>query len=602
MVARPGPIGKKGRTETHDRLSRPCVAPTRQRAASAPGREVSNLLGRIMPWAALAGALLMGMAMTWAVHVAEDRRASAEFARTADLAVDLITTRLHQHVVVLRAAKGLFAAQDGVVARNGFLRFIVEVGIARDLSGIRGVGFAPLVPAEGTAGPEAEIQDRYRQRIAVHPATDQPWRAPIVLLEPADERNMAALGYDMYSDPVRRAAMLRAIASGEPEMSGPAVLVQEIDGEKQMGFLIYLAYGARPDLLEAGDTSGGPPAEGFVYAPFRGTDLIRAALAEAPGLPVELEIADTAVPGRPLYRGDIPAEGTALRQLREVEVMGRTWRIDIRQTGGSAWHRHLGTLLVGLISVLFAAAAGLAVAARRHEEAQAREVMAAAAREAEYRGLLLQEMKHRIKNHIARIQSIARQSARGAEDVATFTAAFDARLQAMAAVQEILAGTAMAQAGLREILRKELQQCLDTEEVEHLLDGPPVILDERQAHALALVAHELVTNAMKYGGLSEGGGGLRVGWRIEPGGPPGAAPGVVIDWEERFGAAGAAPAAGKGFGSRLIEASLKGELSGTIERSFTEAGLRIALRFPLKPAAAPKPAAPGGREWRRRRG
>src|SRR5690606_16169472 len=139
---------------------------------------------------------------------------------------------------------------DGVVARDGFLRFIVEVGIASDLSGIRGIGFAPLVPAAETAAPEAEILGRYHQKIPVRPATDQPWRAPIVLLEPADARNMAALGYDMYSDPVRRAAMLRAIASGEPEMSGPTELKQEIDGQKQMGFLIYLAYGGRPDLLD----------------------------------------------------------------------------------------------------------------------------------------------------------------------------------------------------------------------------------------------------------------------------------------------------------------------------------------------------------------
>lgn len=552
-----------------------------------------RVLGRILPHAVLAGALLMGVAMTWAVHLAEARRAAAEFARTADLAVDLITTRLHRHVVLLRAAKGLFAAQEGVVARRAFQRFIDEVGIGRDLTGVQGVGFARVVAAGDTAGPEAEILGRYGLEIPVHPATDQPWRAPIVLLEPADERNLAALGYDMYSDPVRRAAMLRAVASGEPEMSAPAELVQETGGERQTGFLIYLAYGGRPDA-PAG--SGGPPAEGFVYAPFRGTDLIRAALAEAPDLPVALEITDKAAPERPIHRDDIPAGAGTPRQEREVEVMGRTWRIGIWQTGGRAWHRHLGTLLVGLISALFAAAAALAIAARRHEAAQAREVAAAAAREAEYRGLLLQEMKHRIKNHIARIQSIARQSARGAEDVAAFTAAFDARLQAMAAVQEILAGTATPQAGLREILRKELQQCLDTEEVEHLLDGPPVTLDERQAHALALVAHELVTNAMKYGGLSEGGGGLRVGWRIERGSPPE----VVIDWVERFGAAEAAPAAGKGFGSRLIEASLKGELSGSIERSFTGEGLRIALRFPLNPAMMPRPEA--GRERRRRRG
>lgn len=519
----------------------------------------------------------MGMAMTWAVHVAEGQREEAEFARAADLMVDLITTRLQQHVVVLRAAKGLFAAQEGIAARDEFLRFIEEVGIARDLTGVQGVGFARLIPAGDPSQVEAEILGRYGVKAAVHPATDQPWRAPIVLLEPADPRNLAALGYDMYADPVRRAAMDRAIASGEPEMSAPVELVQEITGEKQTGFLIYLAYGGRPD-------GGLPHAEGFVYAPFRGADLIRAALADAPDLPVTLAVADKEAPDRPFFTGGPFSSGWALRQGREVEVMGRTWRIDIRQAGGMIWQRYPGTMLVGLVSVLFVAAAGLASAARRQEAAQARELAAAAAREAEYRGLLLQEMKHRIKNHIARIQSIARQSARGAGDVKAFTAAFDARLQAMAAVQDILAGSATPQAELGAILRKELQQCLDTEEVEHLMDGPPVLLDERQAHALALVAHELVTNALKYGGLSEGGGGLRVGWRIEAGDPPG----VVIDWVERLDGAGTEPTFSKGFGSRLIEASLRGELSGTIERSFTPEGLRIALRFPVKLARVAK--------------
>src|SRR5690606_7284669 len=145
--------------ETDGRPISSCIAPARRGAVPVWRRAVKRLYGRIMPHVALAGAVLMGAAMTWAVHVAEVRRDAAEFARTADLAVDLITTRLHKHVVVLRAAKGLFAAQDGVVARDGFLRFIVEVGIASDLSGVRGIGFAPLVPAAETAPPEAEILD-----------------------------------------------------------------------------------------------------------------------------------------------------------------------------------------------------------------------------------------------------------------------------------------------------------------------------------------------------------------------------------------------------------------------------------------------------------
>jgi CHASE1-domain containing sensor protein/two-component sensor histidine kinase len=552
--------------------------------------------GRIMPQVALVAALVLGAAMTLAVYFAEERRVEAEFNRSSDLTVDLITSRLRQHVVVLRAAKGLFSASKGRVARDEFLRFIEEVDIVRDLSGVQGIGFARVFALEDSVKAQAEILGQYGVTVDIRPQTDQTWRVPIVLLEPDNQRNVNALGYDMYAEPVRRAAIDRALTTGEPQMSGPVLLVQETDTDRQTGFLVYLAFGGAP-----GRTGEGVPfAEGFVYAPFRGGDLIRAALAGAHDLPVGLRITDQAVPELPIYQDEAEADGS-LGRVRVVEVLGRQWQFDLWQTGGQTWQRHLGSLLVGLVSVLFAAAAALAIAARQEEAAQARELAAAAARESDYRGLLLQEMKHRIKNHIARIQSIARQSARGATDVKAFTTAFDARLQSMAAVQEILAGTMAAQADLGGILRKELQQCLDTEEVEHLMDGPPVVLDERQAHAFALVAHELVTNALKYGGLSATGDGLKVDWRLDLPKAPDAPPIIQIDWAERFAGAASpeATATGSGFGSRLIEVSLKGELSGTIHRDFSAEGLRITLRFPMSPNLAPEPMAPPSRGRRR---
>jgi len=270
---------------------------------------------------------------------------------------------------------------------------------------------------------------------------------------------------------------------------------------------------------------------------------------------------------------------------------------DLHETGAQpALQRHLATLLVGTTSVLLAAAAALAIAARQDEAAQAHLAAAAAEREADYRGLLLDEMKHRLKNHIARIQSIARQGARGATDVRAFTDIFDARLQSMAAVQEILAGTIIPQADLRAILRKELQQCLDADEVEHLMDGPLVRMDERQSHAFSLIAHELVTNALKYGGLSENGMGLTIQWRVDDPGAKGK-PVVVMDWSERLDPAGSKLSAQDcpGFGSRLIDVSLRGELAGSIERTVDADGLRIILSFPLNAAVSqdePAAAAP----------
>jgi two-component sensor histidine kinase len=148
-------------------------------------------------------------------------------------------------------------------------------------------------------------------------------------------------------------------------------------------------------------------------------------------------------------------------------------------------------------------------------------------------------------------------------------------------VQEILAGTAVAQADLRAVLVKELQQSLDATEVEHLVDGPPVRLDERQAHAFALVVHELVTNAMKYGGLSAEGSGLEIRWSVLP---DDSGPRIDLMWEERIAGLIAPDAASSGFGSRLIEAGLKGELGGTLTRDYTPDGLTIRISFPLDPA------------------
>lgn len=523
-------------------------------------------------------AFLPGLAVTLAVYTGAERRIEAEFVRVADLAVDRVVSRLQQHVVVLRAARGLLSATRGGIVRDEFLRFLSSVDIVTELSGVQGIGFARMIAGTDTALAKDEVRTHYGLDIQITPETDQSWRTPIVLLEPQNPRNSAALGYDMYSEPIRRSAMDMAILTGEARMTAPVQLVQEITSDKQTGFLIYLPFQntTQPAATQA------RPVEGFVYAPFRGGDLIRAALSVGAPLPVALRIVDVEAPDAPLFDDSSDAASRPLHHSRSLDILGREWHFDVWSNKADIGQvRHLNSVLLGLTSFLFAAAAAYAVVARQKEALQARAVAAAAAREAEYRELLLQEMKHRIKNHIARIQSISRQSARGATDVKAFTTAFDARLQAMSAVQEILAGSAVAQADVRAVLVKELQQSLDATEVQHLIDGPPVRLDERQAHAFALVVHELVTNAMKYGGLSVGGEGLDIRWsvRTEAGSPR-----IELHWTERINGLSTPPESGSGFGSRLIEASLKGELQGSLTRDYGPTGLQIRISFPLDPA------------------
>ncbi|WP_374429429.1 CHASE domain-containing protein [Tabrizicola sp.] len=528
-------------------------------------------------------AFLPGIAVTVAVYSGAERRQEAEFLRSSELAVDRVVSRLQQHVIVLRAARGLLSATRGHILRDEFLRFLSSVDIVNELAGVQGIGFARMIARTDTALAEEEVRRHYGLGVEVHPETGQPWQTPIVLLEPQNDRNRAALGYDMYSEAHRRAAMELAMLTGEAQMTAPVHLVQEITSEKQAGFLIYLPFkdSTPPPGTEA------RPVNGFVYAPFRGGDLIRAALAAGPPLPVVMRIVDLEQPDLPLFDDSAQAGERPWHHRHDLVVFGRKWTFDTwsdAATSGRGWH--LNSLLLGLTSFLFAAAAAYAVVARQKEAVQARAVAAAAAREADYRELLLQEMKHRIKNHIARIQSIARQSARGATDVKAFTTDFDARLQAMSAVQEILVGDAVAQADLRSVLMKELQQSLDATEVAHRVDGPSVRLDERQAHAFALVVHELFTNAMKYGGLSVGGQGLEIRWSLRP---EMGIPWLDLVWTERIDLPHEPHNRTSGFGSRLIDASLKGELRGNIQREYGPEGLVIRLSFPVEPALNPTP-------------
>ena len=95
------------------------------------------------------------------------------------------------------------------------------------------------------------------------------------------------------------------------------------------------------------------------------------------------------------------------------------------------------------------------------------------------------------------------------------------------------------------------------------------------------MVHELVTNAMKYGGLSVGGQGLEIRWTVQT---DAGSPRIDLHWSERISGLATPPVSGSGFGSRLIEASLKGELQGSLTRDYGPEGLQIHISFPLDPA------------------
>lgn len=201
-------------------------------------------------------------------------------------------------------------------------------------------------------------------------------------------------------------------------------------------------------------------------------------------------------------------------------------------------------------------------------------------REEERGRVMMAELDHRAKNLLAVVQSVIRQTQ--AETVPEFVAALTGRIQALARTHTLLADGRWSAAPLAEVVRREIEGLRPTGDGSVTLSGPEVRLGPKTVQAVAMVIHELATNAAKHGSLSVPEGRLRVAWEI--GRDEGGAPRLAVDWVESGGPP-VVPPARHGFGSRLIERSLAGAMDGRAELDFAPEGVRCRLSLPLGDAA-----------------
>ena len=182
--------------------------------------------------------------------------------------------------------------------------------------------------------------------------------------------------------------------------------------------------------------------------------------------------------------------------------------------------------------------------------------------------LLLSELRHRIKNSITVIQTIARQTLR--DTPTALMAAFTGRLQALAASHDIRLDGGQLGANLEDLARRQLAIV----EGRVTLAGPDVTVPPTLATSLGLVLHELMTNAVKYGALSAPQGAVKFSWALA--GDEGQRR-VLLTWKERGGPP-VIPPDHDGFGSTLIQRSLPG---ATVERRFEPEGMVCTIDLPL---------------------
>lgn len=286
-----------------------------------------------------------------------DEDATRQFAFTCDQVTLKIRERLGAYALTLRGGAALFQASH-VVSRQEWAVYTETLRAQDSIPGVQGIGFALVIPPDQLANHIASIRNEGFLDYTVRPAGERPFYTSIVYLEPFRDRNLRAFGYDMFSEPVRRAAMEQARDTGEATLSGKVQLIQETETQVQAGTLMYVPVYRRNIVTDTVERRRAALI-GWVYSPYRMNDLMSGILGDwdyRQGQAISLQIYDGQEinPANLLFASkmDFAADAKALfQQRRAIEFNGRQWLLAFDRLGPRVYRDYLAvwaTLAGGL--------------------------------------------------------------------------------------------------------------------------------------------------------------------------------------------------------------------------------------------------------------
>jgi len=208
----------------------------------------------------------------------------------------------------------------------------------------------------------------------------------------------------------------------------------------------------------------------------------------------------------------------------------------------------------------------------------------------ERQNLLIAELDHRVKNVLACVSAVAERSREGSPSIDEFLQVLDGRILSMANTHALLSRGRWLGVHLADLIRRELAPWVG--EGNAIVEGPDIVLTADATQSLAMVLHELVTNAAKYGALSTPSGHVSVRWESQLNGN--ASTGLAMEWRETDGPPVVGPIRA-GYGTSVIEDLVPYELGGAVDLSFATDGVRCRIEIPSKWVTADRPGfAPNG--------
>ncbi|HET8729064.1 MAG TPA: CHASE domain-containing protein [Alphaproteobacteria bacterium] len=657
-------------------------------------------------WAVLAVSLAFTIVAAFVTDRLFEQSAEARLASRQQEIEAAIVGRLAAYEQILLGGRGYLMSSDRV-SREDWRTYVSALALDRQYPGIDGVGFAEWIKPADKPAYEARLRAEGFPDFTIRPPGYRDTYTSIVYLEPPTSRNARAFGYDMWSDPVRRGAMQRALETGETSLSGRVRLVQEgAAAGSPPGFLLYVPHYGRsePSTVEERRAA----IQGFVYTPFRLDGLMDGALEHVLAhvrlriyggsvLSQETLLFDSADPGLT----GVPAPHSGESAVSPVAFYGQRWVFRYTAlpsfTSGIDRHAALIIFLAGIAISVLTFGMTLSLSQRRRADAvsarlgrivegargeiyvfdantlrllqtnrsasdntgyslgelrsmtpldlaptigrpalhsaihalrlgqreqvllqtvQRRkdgstypvEINLQLSREESppvviafvqdisdrqkaeaHRQLLIDELNHRVKNTLAKVQSLVTQTLAGSRSPEQFARSFQGRLRALADAHNLLTQTHWRGAALHDLARRQLAPYQRAGDANIRIAGEGVLLKPAATLALGLAFHELATNAAKYGALAVEHGRVNLRWTARASENTAD---LVVEWVEEGGPQ-VKPRTSRGFGSTLIERGLAHEIDARVRMEFRADGLKCTIAVPWTPETflTPKPIA-----------
>ncbi len=298
---------------------------------------------RVMtPWLVLlTGLLSTGFAGYW-TKLDIERDDYRQFVFYCDEARLKIAARLDAHKQALLGGAALFDSSDSVT-RKEWHNYVQRLRSDEHFNGIEGLGFSAWVPADQRVAHQVRVRAEGFPEYKVWPEGKRDAYTAIIYLEPFVGRNLRAFGYDMYSEPVRRAAMEQARDENKVALSGKVTLVQESAENVQAGTLMYVPV---YQTNQAVDTVERRRAAllGWVYSPFRMADLLAKLVPNVDDkrvAHVHFRVYDgrAVQPEKLLYNSAEPSYAENAPPLSSIEMEtdfnGTVWTLQFEQIAGT---------------------------------------------------------------------------------------------------------------------------------------------------------------------------------------------------------------------------------------------------------------------------